>query len=135
MLVYVLISMERKPPQPLPVDPHSALGGSFIDPDTGHEVAYGVDHSPGGLALSFAAGNVSGLLGVGGGAIKVPVMTLLHARAVARRHRHEQPHDRRHGGHRRAHLLRPWSVEPRYAVPARSASWSGRSSARAWPAA
>jgi uncharacterized membrane protein YfcA len=77
VLIYVLFSMERKPPPLLPVDPRSALGGSFVDPDTGREVAYGVDHLPGGLALSFVAGNVSGLLGVGGGAIKVPVMSLL----------------------------------------------------------
>jgi len=77
VLVYVLISMERKPREPLPAAPGSALAGSFVDPDTGRTIAYGVDHLPGGLALSFVAGNISGLLGVGGGAIKVPVMALL----------------------------------------------------------
>ena len=64
-------------PSCCPAEPGSALAGSFTDPATGDEVAYGVDHLPGGLALSFVAGNVSGLLGVGGGAIKVPVMNLL----------------------------------------------------------
>src|SRR5664280_1579115 len=77
VLVYVLISMERKPAPPRPAAPGSALAGSFTDPDTGDEVTYGVGHLPAGLAFSFVAGNVSGLLGVGGGAIKVPVMNLL----------------------------------------------------------
>ena len=77
VLVYVLISMERKPAEPLPAPPGSVLAGSFPDPDSGRTIAYGVDHLPAGLALSFVAGNVSGLLGVGGGAIKVPVMALL----------------------------------------------------------
>ncbi|HUK76857.1 MAG TPA: sulfite exporter TauE/SafE family protein [Thermoleophilia bacterium] len=77
VLVYVLISMERKPAEPLPASPGSALAGSFPDPDTGRTITYGVDHLSAGLALSFVAGNVSGLLGVGGGAIKVPVMALL----------------------------------------------------------
>jgi uncharacterized protein len=77
VLVYVAISMERKPAAPLPAPPGSSLAGSYPDPDTGVTVAYGIDHLPGGLALSFVAGNVSGLLGVGGGAIKVPVMALL----------------------------------------------------------
>ena len=76
VLVYVLVTMERKPADPLPVTPGSVLAGSFTEPD-GREVSYGVDHLPAGLALSYVAGNVSGLLGVGGGVIKVPVMTLL----------------------------------------------------------
>jgi uncharacterized membrane protein YfcA len=77
VLVYVAISMERKPAEPLPAPPGSSLAGSYPDPDTGATITYGVDHLPAGLALSFVAGNVSGLLGVGGGAIKVPVMALL----------------------------------------------------------
>jgi hypothetical protein len=76
VLVYVLVSMERKPADTLPSTPGSVLAGSFTEPGGG-EVAYGVDHLPAGLALSYVAGNVSGLLGVGGGVIKVPVMTLL----------------------------------------------------------
>jgi uncharacterized protein len=77
VLVYVLVSMEREPAPRRAVTPGSVLAASFTDPDSGDEVAYGVGHLPGGLALSFVAGNISGLLGVGGGAIKVPVMNLL----------------------------------------------------------
>jgi len=44
---------------------------------TGSEVSYRVRRTPSGLALSLAAGVISGLLGVGGGIIKVPTMNLV----------------------------------------------------------
>ena len=77
VLVYVLLSMERRPAERRPARPDSVLAGAFIDPDSGSEVSYGIAHLPAGLAFSFVAGNVSGLLGVGGGVIKVPVMNLI----------------------------------------------------------
>jgi uncharacterized membrane protein YfcA len=52
------------------------LGGYHVDPGTGESVPYGVRRLPLGLGVSFVAGNVSGLLGVGGGFLKVPAMNL-----------------------------------------------------------
>jgi len=49
----------------------------YLDESTGRTVEYGVRRMPLGMGLSFIAGNVSGLLGVGGGSVKVPVMNLL----------------------------------------------------------
>lgn len=53
------------------------LPGSFIDDATGKEVTYTVKNVPGVMGVSFVAGNVSGLLGVGGGIFKVPAMSML----------------------------------------------------------
>jgi uncharacterized membrane protein YfcA len=50
------------------------LGGRFVD-ERGFEVCYRVKRLPIGLLVSFVAGNISTLLGVGGGIIKVPVLT------------------------------------------------------------
>jgi uncharacterized membrane protein YfcA len=50
------------------------LGGRFID-ERGFEVCYRVKRLPVALVVSFVAGNISTLLGVGGGIIKVPVLT------------------------------------------------------------
>jgi uncharacterized membrane protein YfcA len=52
------------------------LHGSYRDEATGEEVAYRVTRTPLGLALMYVAGVVSGLLGIGSGALKVPAMDL-----------------------------------------------------------
>ncbi|HEX9375418.1 MAG TPA: sulfite exporter TauE/SafE family protein [Actinomycetota bacterium] len=52
------------------------LGGVTRDPVTGETRTYSVGRVPLGLGASFVAGNVSGLLGVGGGILKVPVMSI-----------------------------------------------------------
>lgn len=53
------------------------LPGSFKDDATGTTVNYTVKKLPAALAVSLAAGNISGLLGVGGGIFKVPAMHIL----------------------------------------------------------
>lgn len=58
---------------PESVEP-GVLGGRYLDEYLGHEVTYRPTHLPVALGASFVAGNVSTLLGLGGGFIKVPVL-------------------------------------------------------------
>ena len=55
------------------VDP-GVLGGRFYEDESGGIVTYRVKRLPVAIAASFVAGNVSSLLGIGGGIIKVPVL-------------------------------------------------------------
>lgn len=52
------------------------LSCHYVDPRTSCEVSYGVKGLKKGLAYSSVAGTLSGLLGVGGGLVKVPVMNV-----------------------------------------------------------
>jgi hypothetical protein len=50
------------------------LGGRFHDDESGKPVSYRVKRVPVAMGASFVAGNLSSLLGIGGGFIKVPVL-------------------------------------------------------------
>jgi uncharacterized membrane protein YfcA len=65
LLVYIALSMTRKRAK------ENQEGNSAIQRD------YQVANLPLGMGASFFAGNISGLLGVGGGVVKVPTMYLL----------------------------------------------------------
>ncbi len=77
ILIYVSYSMRKIPKEDRAAAPTGVLDTSYMDPRTGEAVSYGIHNLRTGMAASFLAGNVSGLLGIGGGIIKVPIMTLL----------------------------------------------------------
>jgi uncharacterized membrane protein YfcA len=52
------------------------LHGHFFDQSVNQTIHYRVSRTPLGLAVSYCAGIVSGLLGIGGGALKVPAMNV-----------------------------------------------------------
>ncbi|MDQ6523743.1 sulfite exporter TauE/SafE family protein [Nocardioides sp. LHD-245] len=58
----------RHPPRQRP-----RLSGAFVD-HTGRTVTYQVVRLPWGVALMFAAGSLSALLGIGSGVLKIPAM-------------------------------------------------------------
>lgn len=55
------------------IDP-GVLGGRYYEEESGGVVVYRVKRLPVAIAASFVAGNVSSMLGIGGGIIKVPVL-------------------------------------------------------------
>lgn len=82
VLIYSAISMlrQRQLAPPVPTGNTSdrfAVGASYVDPATRRMVEYVPVRVETGLAISGGAGVLSGMLGIGGGAIQVPLMNLL----------------------------------------------------------
>ena len=83
----VVTGSDVAPPPDLPPDvpvsegaaagPDGGFDSAYLEPSTGQVVPYRARHMAPGMAVSFVAGNVSGLLGVGGGVINVPTMNVL----------------------------------------------------------
>jgi uncharacterized membrane protein YfcA len=83
VMTYSAVMMFRKrtrdrqgPSRPAPWADRLRLHGSYFDEQLGKEVAYRVSSTRVGLALMYVAGVISGLLGIGSGALKVPAMDL-----------------------------------------------------------
>jgi uncharacterized membrane protein YfcA len=78
VLLYSAISSFRSKQDPAPDQPHDPLAeklelvGTY--PTKAGRVAYSARHVPGGFAVMFGAGTLSGLLGIGSGAVKVLAM-------------------------------------------------------------
>lgn len=53
------------------------LGSEYHDRRLKRTVSYSVEHLPFGMGVSLIAGALSGLLGIGGGVIKVPALVLI----------------------------------------------------------
>ena len=82
LLAYTAWTMSRKrrttttPVPPDAIADRLKLHGSYFDVAQAKTIEYRVARTPLGFAVSGVAGVMSGLLGIGGGAIKVPVMNL-----------------------------------------------------------
>jgi uncharacterized membrane protein YfcA len=74
--VYMGLSRAATPPMPAKGASLGRLGATYYDAREQEEVRYRVRRLPLGMLLSYVAGNVSGLLGVGGGFMTVPAMRL-----------------------------------------------------------
>jgi hypothetical protein len=80
-LLAIPMALGRETPIAAPPEHHDGgftarLRGVYHDPALGHDVHYDVERLPVAMGASAVAGMVSGLLGLGGGVIKVPVLTL-----------------------------------------------------------
>jgi len=82
VLLYTCYWMTRRSPSedsPLQLsdNPNSSLAATYYDESLETSVQYQVKSLPLGMLMAILAGNTSGLLGIGGGAVNVPIMHLV----------------------------------------------------------
>ncbi|MCG9479615.1 MAG: sulfite exporter TauE/SafE family protein, partial [Actinomycetia bacterium] len=78
-MAYIIYKRNKKisTREPVPVTGDSLFGSTYYDPGLGRHINYDTRNTPYGFGASFFAGIASGLLGIGGGVIKVPTLNLL----------------------------------------------------------
>ena len=74
---FIMIRRNRRNNNEETIHLDGVLPGSFKDDAKGEVVTYTVKRVPALMAVSLLAGNISGLLGVGGGIFKVPAMHII----------------------------------------------------------
>ncbi|OGR67283.1 MAG: hypothetical protein A2081_01425 [Elusimicrobia bacterium GWC2_61_19] len=67
----------HKPAEAVPAGAASVFDSGFFDPAAAAHMPYSVRNMTPASFISFFAGSLSGLLGIGGGIVQVPVMNLL----------------------------------------------------------
>lgn len=82
LLLAVAIQMLRQLrssgiPKPVAGDGEPGFDSWYVEPSSGERIGYRARRLGPGAAVSYVAGNISGLLGVGGGIINVPTMNVL----------------------------------------------------------
>lgn len=77
VLLYVFYNMYCFSAEDGHVKPTGMLDTEYLDPVSKKTISYGVRRLRTGLGLSLIAGSLSGLLGIGGGIVKIPVMNLV----------------------------------------------------------
>ncbi len=82
-VLYSAVVMVRRPAlrhhgarRPDPISERLRLEGSYYDEAAGSQIAYRAERPRLALALMYVAGGLSGLLGIGAGAFKVPALDL-----------------------------------------------------------
>ena len=76
-MAVAIVMLTRLKRRNVMLDPSSdpgVLGGRFHDEESGGMVTYRIKRLPVAIGASFVAGNVSSMLGIGGGIIKVPIL-------------------------------------------------------------
>ena len=77
ILVAVFMAWRSRFHSTVPLRGKGVIPGAIIDEITGVVTEYSVHRLPAAMVVSLLAGNISGLLGVGGGIFKVPTMHLV----------------------------------------------------------
>ncbi len=77
ILVAVIMAWRGQFHSPGALQGKGTIRGTLIDEGTGATTEYSVHRLPAAMLVSLFAGNISGLLGVGGGIFKVPTMHLV----------------------------------------------------------